>query len=262
MKPIMITASSSGGKWTKEDSPYLPLTIEENIEDIVKSYLAGAAMVHLHARDEAGNPTFEPKYFEMVISEVKKRCPGVIIQMSTGRMEGQVAEKLEPLMKLRPDLASFNLKGTDEETVLMAEIMEQYGVRPAIECFTLEMVEKAKELIDRGLIKPPVFAECVFDLEEKGTFAEKAEHLLTLSKNFPEQTIWSQTRGCSQQTDLQALSIALGGHVRTGLEDNLYLDSGEYAPSSSALVEKAVELVQALGRRVATPEEAREMLGL
>lgn len=262
MNPVIVTAAGTGGKWTKEDSEYVPMTPEQIVDDAVKAFEAGAAMFHIHARTEDGTPTFEPVYFERMMGAMRKKCPGVVIQMSTGFMEGKVAEKLEPLMKLRPDLASFNLKSTDREIELMAEIMNKYNVRPAIECFTMEMLNKAKELMERGLLKAPLFAECVFNLEETDeSFVSKAEHLIMLAKNFPEGTVWSQTRGAFDQAGLQAMTVCLGGNVRTGLEDNLFSERGIYAKSSRELIEKATKIIEGMGRKVATAVETRKILG-
>lgn len=261
MEPIIITAAGTGGKWTKDDSPYVPLTPQEIVEDAVRCFEAGAVMFHVHARTEEGVPTFEPIYFEEIITPMRERCPGVIIQMSTGRMEGQVGEKLEPLMRLRPDLASFNMKGSQQETLLMAEIMEKYSVKPALECFSFEMLEKVKELQQKGILQAPIFLECVFELGDSGeSYAQKARNLLSFVEAFPSEFVWSQTRGGPDSKALQTMAIAMGGHVRTGLEDNLYARPGFLAQSSAELIASAVNIARELGRKVATVQEARQIL--
>ena len=263
MNPVIITASGSGGKWTPADSPYVPMTPEEIVEDAVKSFEAGATMLHLHARTEEGTPTFDPEYFKRIIEPLRERCPGVIIQMSTGFMEGKVKEKLEPLMELRPDLASFNLKGSDEETLLMAEIMDKYNVKPTVECFNDEMMQKLHDLIEKGVIKTPVFVEFVFDLEDTvQSTKEKIDKLLYLASRLPEGAVWSQTRGRKDQPVLQAVTAAIGGQVRSGLEDNLFNVNEDYVKSSHELIEEAVKISKSMGREIADTATARKMLGL
>lgn len=261
--PVIIAVASTGGKWRREDSPWVPMTPEEIVNDVVESFYAGASMAHVHARDENGQPTHDPKIFARIINPIRTKCRNIIIQISTGYMEGEVKFRLVPLLELKPDMASFNLKGSDDEIVLSARLMDQYKVKPVVECFSIDMLNSSKKLIEEGILQEPVFYEFVFSLEDNGIlFLDVLEDIISRAMHLPKGSTWSQTRGANHQRGLQAVSICLGGHVRTGLEDNLYLRQGTKAKKSSELISQVATLVEVLERRVASPEESRTIIGL
>lgn len=263
MNPVILTVASIGGKWTRRDSSWVPMTPKEIIRDTIDSFYAGASMAHIHARDEKGKPTHNPEVFSRIIDPIRQECEGIIIQISTGYMEGEVESKLEPLLKLRPDMASFNLKGNPNEILMAAQLMDKYKVKPVVECFSIDMLNHSKKLIEDGILQEPVFYEFVFNLEDNGMlFRDVVEDLISREKHLPKGSIWSQTRGANHQRGLQALSICTGGHIRTGLEDNLYIHQGVKAKKSSELIAEAVKIVEFLERKVASPIESREILGL
>ena len=262
MKEIIITGASTGNKWMIKDTPYLPSNVQQIIKDGIESFEAGAAMLHLHARAEDGTPTHDPKYMKEVIETLRKECPDAVMQMSVGGMEGKAYELLEPLLALRPELASFNLKSMREETVFMAELFAKYNVKPVIECFSLDMLKTAHQLLAEGILKGPLFIEMLFELKDEGrTFEQMATDLLEFKRWLPKDTIWSQTRGDTSHVKLQGMAAAMGGHIRTGLEDCIVCN-GEQVKCSADLVKQAIVVAKAMGRTVATPKEARRILGV
>ncbi|MDF2523371.1 MAG: 3-keto-5-aminohexanoate cleavage protein [Clostridiales bacterium] len=246
-----------------KDTPYLPTNTQQIIDDGIAAYKAGASMLHIHARNDDGTPTHNPEKFIPLLDAYKQQCPDAIIQMSVGGMEGRTFELLEPLLKLRPDIASFNLKGTREETLYMVEKFNQYQVKPIIECFSLDMLKMTHAIMAEGLLKGPVFFEMLFELKDEGrSFEQLASELLEFYKWIPEGAIWSLTRGGSSHVRLQALSAALGGHIRTGIEDCISYREGEFVKSSAELITQAAIISEKMGRAIATPKQAREILGV
>lgn len=260
MQPLVITVASTNIKWTKKDSPYVPETPEEIAEDILKAYLEGASVAHIHARDEHGKATFETKYFRTIVEQVKKQCD-ILIELSTGGLSAPVEEKLTPIRELRPDHASLNIKGSMEEIEYSAQVMRELGVIPVIEAFNIEMIETATPLIKRGLIKQPAHFELVFDLvsDPQKSVLEDYEEMLRRIKALYPGSIWSRNRGAHNQFALDVLTIMLGGHIRVGLEDNLILEEGRLAQSSAEFVKRVSVLSRALNRKVATVEEAKRL---
>lgn len=262
--PLILTAACTGNKWMRKDNPNIPYTTQEIIDDGIAAIDAGASMMHVHVRTDDGTPTLKPEPFVPVIEAYKKHSPDIIIQMSVGGMQGRTFELLEPLLQLRPDLASFNLTEPDHDTIYMAEKFAQYGVKPVIECFSLDMLRGSHALLAEGRIKSPLFIEMLFPLkDEEGTnFATLSGQLLEFCRWLPKGAVWSTTRGGSGHVRLQALGAALGGHLRTGLEDCISYKKGEYVKSSAELVAQAASIAKLMGRKIATPQEARTILGI
>jgi 3-keto-5-aminohexanoate cleavage enzyme len=239
------------------------MTPDEIVTDTHECFKLGASMAHVHARDSEGNPTHDPEIFGDIIDNLRSRCPGMIIQISTGNIGNQVESKLLPLLKLKPEMASFGMKLEREELKLTASLMNEYNVKPVIECYTRDKLRKSITLIKNGFLQPPLFYEFVFDTEvENQIFADLAEDLLSRVRLLPRGSIWSQTRGAIYQNGLQCLSILLGGHIRTGLEDNLFQRRGVKAQESAQLFEKVSVILEFLGRSVANPKKARKILGI
>jgi len=261
MDKLIITVSSSGGKWTGKDSPYLPLNPSQIIEDILRGYDAGATIAHIHARDEDGQPSFDPKYFAKIVEGVRKRSP-MLIQISTGFMEGQVEEKMVPLFKLKPNMASLNIKGPIDEVRKAAETMKHHGIKPVTEAFSVSMIRETETFIEKGILEPPVFYEVVFDLERKSPVPMIAdvEELISRVKAMVGDKVWSTTRGADNQFGLGTVAILLGGHVRVGLEDNLYFNPGALAKSGHEFVQRIAQNAASLGRPLANVEETKKIL--
>lgn len=260
MDPLVITVASTNVNWTKNDSPYMPETPQEIAEDIIKAYEEGAAVAHIHARDEKGNTTFDPKYYRKIIAQVRRHCD-MIIQISTGGPPAPVEEKLAPIRELRPDMASLNIRGTPEEIEYTANTMKELEVVPIIEAFNMEMIESANALIKRGLVEQPAHFELVFDLgtESEKTVLEEYDEMIRRVKAIFPGSIWSRNRGAHNQFALDIATLMLGGHIRVGLEDNLFLTPEQLARSSAEFVKRLKRLCVELNRKVATVEEAKAL---
>jgi 3-keto-5-aminohexanoate cleavage enzyme len=257
MDPLIITVASTNTKWSKKDSPYMPETPEEIADDIVKAYREGAAVAHIHARDENGKVTFDPRYFRIIVERVRKQCD-ILIELSTAGPSVTVEQKLAPIRELLPDRASLNIRGSIEEIEYTARVMEELGVVPVIEAFNEEMIATANTLIRKGLIKQPAHFELVFDLvneSDKSVLEDYGELFKRIGLLHPG-SIWSRNRGAANQFALNVMTIMLGGHIRVGLEDNLFITERELAQSSAEFVKNVQILSRALHRNVATVEEA------
>lgn len=260
MDPLVITVASTNVNRTKRDSPYMPETPAEIAKDIIKASEQGAAVAHIHARDEQGNATFEPKYYRKITEQVREHCD-IIIQISTAGPPGPVENKLFPVRELHPDMASLNIRGTPEEIEYTAHVLKELEVVPIIEAFNMEMIETANTLIRRGLVEQPAHFELVFDLvseSDKNLLEDYHEMIRRIKALFPG-SIWSRNRGAHNQFALDVMTIMLGGHIRVGLEDNLFLTRGQLARSSADFVKRVVHLSSELNRKVATVQEAKEL---
>jgi 3-keto-5-aminohexanoate cleavage enzyme len=238
----------------------MPETPEEIAEDIIKASEEGAAVAHIHARDEKGNVTFDPKYYARIIEKIQKHSD-IIVQISTAGPPGPVENKLISVRELRPDMASLNIRGTTEEIEYTAHVLRELEVVPIIEAFNMEMIETANTLIERGLVEQPAHFELVFDLvsdSDKSLLEDYDEMVQRIKAMFPG-SIWSRNRGAHNQFAMDVITIMLGGHIRVGLEDNLFLTRGQLAQSSAEFVRRVVHLSSELNRKVATVQEAKEL---
>ena len=264
MKEMVMTASIGGNK-TKAHSPYMPTTFDEVIADGVKSFRAGAAQLHVHGRNRAGEHTFDPVNMQELIETFRAECPGVVVQISAGDTYHAPQELLVPLLKLQPDLLSLAVQETEEETIALIRIFDEYGVRPVVECFDMEKARQACHLFRAGYFeKKPLNLELVFEGEDKGRpFSALAAELMELDALCSGEAIeWSICGGDKHEAATQALAIALGGHVRTGLEDHYRNSDGAFFTESLCTVLPALQLCQLLGRTAASPQRARELLGV
>lgn len=260
MDPLVITVASTNVNWTKKDSPYIPETPEEIARDIVLAYREGATVAHIHARDETGKPTFDTRYFRKIVELVKKECD-IIIQLSTGGHPAPIEKKLAPIRELRPEMASLNIRGNLEEIEYTAKVMKDLGVIPVVEAFNVGMIETANSLIKKGLINTPAHFELVFDLmgDSKKGLIDDYEELIRRVKMLPDGSIWSRNRGAQNQFALDVITIMLGGHIRIGLEDNLFLMNGKLAQGSIDFIKIIKLLSQTLGRKIANVEETKRV---
>lgn len=264
MKPVILCAAVTGNKWTREDTPYIPQTIEEIISHSLDAVEAGASILHIHARDLNAGPngkTHDPKFFKPLLDAFRKECPEVVLEMSVGFMEGEVDKCLEPLLALKPDFASFNLKGSDEETELMFKLFAKYQVRPVFELFNLNMLQRVMEYRNKGYFSGPVCFNLVFDLEDCGqSMTAYAKQMIDLVSGLPDDCEWFATRGGSCALDISSMAVALGGGIRTGLEDSIYMKEGVYAENSAQLISRAKHLAEAMGKTIATPSETKSRI--
>ncbi|NLX61183.1 MAG: 3-keto-5-aminohexanoate cleavage protein, partial [Tissierellia bacterium] len=243
--------------------------VEEIAREAEAAYKAGASIIHLHVREDDGTPTQDKERFRVCIEEIKKRCPDIIIQPSTGGAVGMTDdERLQPT-ELNPEMAtlscgSVNFGGdevflnTESSIINFAKRMKERGIKPELEIFDKGMIDTALKLVKKGLVDKPLHFDFVLGVQMAAT----ARDLVFLVDSIPEGSTWSVAGIGRYEMPMAAIAIAMGGHVRVGFEDNIYLSKGVLAKSNGELVEKVVKIAKELGREIATPDEAREILGL
>lgn len=270
MEKLIITVAPVGAEVTKKENPNLPITPDEVAEEVLRSYNAGASVVHLHARDDAGNSTQSKERYEEIIEKIKTKVPNMIIQISTGGAVGMSFEERVKPLELNPEFASLTL-GTVNfgEGVFynpldwikrFAEIMNQRKIKPEIEVFEKGMVDNTLRLLKDGLLKAPLHFD--FVLGVPGGMNGDPENLIFLIKSIPENSTWTVAGIGKYEFPLGIIAITLGGNVRVGFEDNIFLKKGVLAESNALLVERIAKYSLEFGREIATPDEARKILSI
>lgn len=272
MKPCIITCAITGSLPKKADNPAVPITPAEQIESTHEAFEAGATLVHLHVRNDDGSPTSSPERFARVQEGIRKHCPGMIVQFSTGGRSGAGKERGAHL-ELHPDMASlatgsvnFPTRVYDNSPELvdwLAERMRTHGIKPEVEAFDLSMIFQAAKMASDGRIEGPLHVQFVMGIKNAMPADRRAFefYVETLQRLSPGATFTGAGIGREALT-VAKWSMALGGHVRTGMEDNVRLDKNTLAPSNAALVKQLASLMSDYGRRPATVAEARQLLGL
>lgn len=270
--PCIICVAITGSLPRKENNPAVPITVEEQIESTQAAFEAGATIAHCHVRNDDQTPSSDPEKFARLVEGLKKHCPGMIIQLSTGGRSG-AGEERGGMLPLKPDMASLSVgsnnfpnrvyENSPQLVDWLAGEMLKYDVKPEIEAFDLSHIHQAVNLSKQGKLKAPLYVQFVMGVKnampaDKPTFDFYIE---TLKRLAPDAQ-WCGAGVGSNQLKLNEWSIAAGGHTRTGLEDNVRLDRDTLAPSNAALVERAVALCEKYERPVATWQQAREILGL
>jgi len=273
MEKLIITAALTGSRPTKAMNPAVPYTPEEIAAEAIACARAGAAVVHIHVRDPiTGAPSSDPALFAEVMARIRAGCD-VLINLTTSGLhiagEDAVTRRLAPVA-LRPDLCSLDIGSVNFRDRLFANppdwgetaarAMQAAGVKPEIEVFDVGHIHQARHLLERGLIEPPPYFQLCMGVD--WGIPATAEHLLFMQRQLPPGAVWSVLGVGRTQLPMITLGILLGGHIRVGFEDNLYLRKGVLAPGNAAFVEMAVNLAHHLQREVATPAEARAILGL
>ncbi|HEY7632771.1 MAG TPA: 3-keto-5-aminohexanoate cleavage protein [Thermoleophilaceae bacterium] len=270
--PVVITVAPTGPLTTREQHPGLPLTPAEIGAAVAEAAEAGAAVAHIHARDAEGLPTADPAVYAEIVREIRSRCP-IVVQASTGvgldvtpeeRVEIVASADVEVSMAtLNPASMTFGT-GTFHNppwfVERLAELMRGRGIQPELEVYDFGHVGLCLDLVRRGLVKEPL--QFSFVMGVRGGMPGDPALLPQLIGMLPEGAIWQAIGIGRAQLPLSFAALALGGNVRVGFEDNVYLHKGELAESNAQFVWRAVELVQAAGREVATPEWVRERLGV
>lgn len=269
MEKLIITVALTGNVPTKEMNPHVPITAEEIARDVRRCADAGAVLFHVHARDENGRPTLDIERFKENVRAIKEVAPDVILQLSTGARAGKDWEARANPVRLLPEMASFttgsnNLPGIVYENSpqfiqFLAGVFKETGVKPEIEVFETGMINNALYLQKKGLIEPPLHFD--FVLGAPGSMPGSVKNLLFLSESIPPGSTWSVAGIAQAEIPLATAAIVMGGHVRVGLEDNLTLPDGSPA-TNAGLVEKVVRIAREVGREIASPDEARRILGL
>ena len=271
MDKLIITAAISGAEVMKEHNPAVPYTIEEIGREAESAYKAGASIIHLHVRNDDGTPTQDKARFQACMEEIRKRCPDVIIQPSTGGAVGMTDdERLQPT-ELSPEMATLdcgtcNFGGDDifvnsENTIKNFAIkIKERGIKPECECFEKGHIDMAIKMHKRGLIDAPMHFNMVLGVS--GAMSATPRDLTFMVDSIPLGSTFTVCAMGRYQMQMAAVSMVLGGHVRVGFEDNVYISRGVLAKSNGELVEKAVRIATELGRKIATPAETRQILGL
>lgn len=270
MEKLIISVATTGDFATRKHTPYLPITPQEIADSIYESWQAGAAIAHIHVRDEEGNPTSDLNKYREVRRLLEEKNCDIIINFTTAGGEPNDVTRRLPICDLQPELASydagsFNI-GRDvfiqshEALEQLAGKMLENDVKPELEVFDVGMIHNALRIAKEGLIKPPFFFQ--FVLGAQGGIPATPENLIFMKNNIPEGSIWSAIGASKDQLMINTMTILLGGHVRVGMEDAVYFRKGELAKTNAQFVERIVELAKILGREVATPNEARKILGL
>ena len=271
MAKLIITAAICGAEVTKEQNPAVPYTVEEIVREAKSAVDAGAAIVHLHVREDDGTPTQNRERFRECIEAIYKECPDVIIIPSTGGAVGMTAdERLQPT-ELFPEMATLDCGtcnfGDDvfENTMPMmrdfGKRMLENNIKPEYECFEMGHLDTILTMARKGQV-PAAPMQFNFVLGVPGCTPATVQNLCWLVNAIPAGSTWTATGIGRHEFTLAAAAIAMGGHVRVGFEDNLYLEKGVLAKSNGELVAKVVRLAKELGREVATSAEAREILSL
>lgn len=271
-QPCIICVAITGSLPRKENNPAVPITVEEQIESTQAAFEAGATIAHCHVRNDDQTPSSDPEKFGRLMEGLKKHCPGMIIQLSTGGRSG-AGEARGGMLPLKPDMASLSVGSNNfpnrvyenppQLVEWLADEMLKYDIKPEIEAFDLSHIHQAVSLSKQGKLKAPLYVQFVMGVKnsmpaDKPTFDFYIE---TLKRLAPDAQ-WCGAGIGANQAVLNEWSIAAGGHTRTGLEDNVRLDSATLAPSNAALVERTVALCEKYQRPVATWQQAREILGL
>jgi uncharacterized protein (DUF849 family) len=271
-KPCIVCVAITGSLPRKANNPGVPITVEEQVESTQAAFEAGASIAHCHVRNDDESPSSDPERFGRLLEGLRKHCPGLIVQFSTGGRSG-AGQARGGMLSLKPDMASLSVGSNNFPTRVyenppdlvdwLASEMLKHEVKPEIEAFDLSHIHQAVAMARDGRLKGPLYIQFVMGVKnampvDKPTFDFYVE---TVRRIAPDAEWCGAGIGASQIV-LNEWSIAAGGHTRTGLEDNLRLDKGVLAPSNAALVGRVVGLCEKHGRKVATPAEARAILGL
>ena len=271
MEKLIISACICGAEVTKENNPAVPYTVEEVVREAKSAYDAGAALIHLHVRWDDGTPTQDKGRFQECVDAIRKVCPDVIIQPSTGGAVGMTdLERLQSTeITPTPEMATLdcgtcNFGGdeifinTDNTINNFGDIMKERGIKPECEVFDKGMIDLALKAAKKGHIDYPMHFDFVLGVQMTATVRD----LVYMATSVPAGSTWTATGIGKTCWDIVAATIALGGHVRVGFEDNVYMSKGVLAKSNGEMVERVVQMAKLMNREIATPDEARQILGL
>lgn len=273
----VITAALTGVAANRNQCKWIPYTPQEIAEEALACYNAGASVVHIHARENDGSPSWRVEVFREIMDEVRKRCP-IIINFSTGAVLVERDDRIAHIRELKPEIAALNMGTMNyakyspkrknfvfsvvfhnpfEDIIFFLDTMNQHGIKPECECFDLGHLESIFPLIDMGLLKN---FQISLIMGVVGGMAATARNLAHVASLVPAGIAWEVIGIGQEQWLLVATALALGGNIRVGLEDNFYLSPGEMSQGNGPLVEKAVRMTRDIGREPATVAEARAIL--
>ena len=270
--PCIISVAITGSVPRKSDNPAVPITIAEQIESTHEAYEAGASLVHVHVRNADESSSSDPEKFAAFQEGIRRYCPDMIIQFSTGG-RGREMNQRGSMLYLRPDMASLATGSVNFPTIVyenppnfirsLAQRMQENGVKPEIEIFDLSMLYSAANLVAEGLIPPQPHVQFVFGVKNAlPADRDVLEFQLAKMHTLLPGATWTAAGIGREQLRVARWALQFGGHCRTGLEDNIRLDKHRLAPSNAALVRQIADLAADFGRPVAAPQQAREILRL
>ncbi|MAP59539.1 MAG: 3-keto-5-aminohexanoate cleavage protein [Pseudomonadota bacterium] len=271
-KPCIICVAITGSLPRKEMNPAVPITVDEQVESTQAAFEAGATICHAHVRNDDQTPSSDPEKFARLKEGLEKHCPGMIIQFSTGGRSGAGKER-GGMLPLRPDMASLTVGSNNFPTRVyenppdlvdwLAAEMLAYGIKPEVEAFDLSHIHQAAAMQADGRLKGPAYMQFVMGVKnampaDRDVFDY---YIRTVERLLPGSE-WCAAGIGRHQIEVNEWCVAAGGHARTGLEDNIRMNRETLAPSNAALVERVVAICERHGRPVATPAQARQVLGL
>ena len=281
-KKVIITAALAGAATLKSNNPAVPYTIEEFVEEAYKAHQAGAAMVHVHARTDAGEPTHEIDRIQAIHDAIKDRCPNVIVNLSSAVGGGKTPEqRLAQIVAVKPEMASLNTNTMNfslinrktgeimvdkvfQNTFTMLQdfgrAMESNGVKPEVECYDIGGLDNFLLIAQQDIFSDPLNFNFVWGVAGGQKFRPDA--FTTMVHALPPKANFTTCGIGLDQFPSNMMSCLSGGHMRVGLEDNVRMPDGNLAKGNYELVEWAVKVAESLGRRPATPDEARQIMGL
>ena len=271
-KPCIICVAITGSLPRKEMNPAVPISVAEQIESTQEAFEAGATICHAHVRNDDESPSSDPNKFALLKQGLEKHCPGMIIQFSTGGRSGAGQER-GGMLPLSPDMASLTVGSNNFPNRVyenppnlvdfLAAEMKQYEIKPEVEAFDLSHIHQAAAMRADGRLNSPLYVQFVMGVKnampaDRDVFDY---YIKTMERLLPDSE-WCAAGIGRHQLEVNEWCIAAGGHARTGLEDNIRLDKHTLAPSNAALVKRVTELCAGYERPVATPQQARQILGL
>lgn len=278
---IVLSCALTGAATTRKQCPYIPYTPQELGEEAKRAEDAGASIVHIHAREDDGRPSWRLEVFEQIHEEVRKRCPNIIINYSTGAVGIPKEERIKHISALKPDMAAFNMgsmnyaiyskkaknfyfntifQNSFSDMQFYVKAMNEAGTIPEMECFDTGHIRNAEPLKDMGLIPNNAVYSLVMGV--LGGIPATTENLIHQIQQVPQGKHWQVIGISRKQWQLAAVAVTMGGSFRVGLEDNFYLPSGEMAKSNGECVEAGATLAKMLSAEIASIEETREMLNI
>jgi 3-keto-5-aminohexanoate cleavage enzyme len=271
MRKVVITVALTGGFQGKDVNPNLPEQPDEISKSAYACYNEGAAIAHIHARDKNGKPTGNAEIFRDIKRRIRSMC-NIIIAFSTGGGMGFTNEQRIESALADPEISSLNMGTLVRPTGFVwlnnpnlleewATLMKNRGIKPELEVYSHSMFEDVHNLISKGLIDNPCFVNLVLGMRRQGALSANPKNLLSLIDFLPEGSFFNVTAIGAMQLPLTTIGLLMGGNVRVGLEDNIYYSKGVLA-TNEQLVARSVRIVRELGLEVATPSEARQILGL
>jgi len=274
---VIITAALNGAFVNKGMNPNVPEQPEEIAQAALDCYNAGAAIVHIHARDEQGKPTGTKEKFEEIMGAVRAKCSEIIIQFSTGGGANLTIEERVRCLDARPESASLNMGSLMRQTgdfagtpfsnltkdiEAWAAKMLELDIKPEMECYSQSMYRDVNNLIKKGLIKPPYYVNFVLGMQYQGAIEATPETLFSMGQFLPADCYFNTTATSAAQLPITTMGMIMGGAIRVGLEDNIYHSRGVLAASNAQLVERSARIARELNIVPASPDEAREILGV